>query len=95
MKVRYTPRAWGDLQSILQFINERSPRGARNVKRTIRKAIEPIGEFPECGRRSEEQSTRVLPVGRTPYLIYWSIEAGEVWLLHIRDARRTPWTEDR
>jgi hypothetical protein len=29
--------------------------------------------------------------GRYPYLIYWSIEAGEVWIVHIRHAKREPW----
>jgi len=37
MKVRYTPRARSDLQSMLQYIDERSPLGARNVKRSIQK----------------------------------------------------------
>ena len=95
MRVRYTRRARSDLQSILQYIDERSPRGARNVKRSIQKTIELIGEFPEGGRRAGEQATRVLPAGRYPYLIYWSVEAGEVWLIHIRDARRRPWTGER
>jgi len=44
MKLCYTPRALSDLQSIFQFIDERSPRGARNVKRAIQKTIELIGE---------------------------------------------------
>jgi toxin ParE1/3/4 len=91
MRVRYTPRAGSDLQSILQYIDERSPRGARNVKRAIQKTIELIGEFPEGGRRAGEQATRALPAGRYPYLIYWGVEAGEVWLVHIRHARRRPW----
>jgi toxin ParE1/3/4 len=91
MRERYTPRARNDLQSILQYIDERNPQGARNVKRAIRKTINLIAEFPEVGRRAGEQGTRVLPAGRYPYLIYWSIEAGELWLVHIRDTRRTPW----
>ncbi len=95
MRVRYTPRARSDLQSILQYIDERSPRGARNVKRAIQKTIELIGEFPEGGRRAGEQTTRVLPAGRYPYLIYWSVEAGEVWLVHIRHARRRPLTGEQ
>jgi plasmid stabilization system protein ParE len=37
MRIRYTPRARSDLQSILQYIDERSPLGARNVKRAIQK----------------------------------------------------------
>jgi plasmid stabilization system protein ParE len=50
-----------------------------------------IGEFPESGRLAGEQNARMLPAGRHPYLIYWTIETGEVWLVHIRNARRRPW----
>ena len=90
MKVRYTPRARGDLAAILKYIDERNPLGALNVKRAIRKTIEFIGEFPQIGRPAGEQGTRVLRAGRYPYLIYWSVRAGEVWILHVRDARRRP-----
>jgi toxin ParE1/3/4 len=91
MRVRYTSRARSDLRLILQYIDERNPRGAQSVKRAIQKTIELIGEFPEGGRQAGEQGTRVLPAGRYPYLVYWSVEAGEVWLVHIRDGRRRPW----
>jgi plasmid stabilization system protein ParE len=74
----------------LAYLDERSPRGARNVHRAIRKTVELIGQFPESGRRSIEES-RVLPVGRYPYLIYWAIEADEAWILHIRHTSRRPW----
>jgi plasmid stabilization system protein ParE len=32
MRVRYTPRARSDLRSILQYIDERSPQGARSAR---------------------------------------------------------------
>jgi plasmid stabilization system protein ParE len=38
MRVRYTPRAHSDLQAILQYTDQRSPLGARKVKRAIQKA---------------------------------------------------------
>jgi toxin ParE1/3/4 len=95
MRVRYTPRARSDLRSILQYIDERSARGARNVKRAIKRIIGLIGEFPESGRTSGIAEVRVLPVGRYPYLIYWTVEANEVLLVHVRDGRRGPWTEER
>jgi toxin ParE1/3/4 len=94
MRVRYTPRARRDLESILEYIDERSPLGARNVKRAIQKTIELIGEFPEGGRRAGDHAIRVLPAGRHPYLIYWSIEGGEAWIVHIRHARRRPRRSD-
>ncbi len=92
MRVRFSPRARDDLSAILAYLDGRSPQGAFNVKRAIRKTIELIGQFPESGRSAGMQKTRVLPVGRYPYLIYWSIEAGAVWLVHIRHAARRPWT---
>lgn len=63
MRVRYTPRARSDLTAILEYIDARSSRGARNVKRAIQKTIELIGEFPEGGRRAGEEGARVLPAG--------------------------------
>jgi plasmid stabilization system protein ParE len=93
MRVRYTPRARSDLGAILQYIDARSPGGARRVKRAIQKTIEVIGEYPEGGQRLAGQPIRVLPAGRYPYLVYWTVEAGEVWLVHIRHAHRRPWGE--
>jgi predicted transcriptional regulator len=29
--------------------------------------------------------------GRYPYLIYWAVTAGAVWIVHIRHAARRPW----
>jgi toxin ParE1/3/4 len=93
MRVRCTPRARSDLRSILQYIDERGSRGALNVKRAIQRTIKLLGEFPESGRVSGEEGVRGLPAGRYPYLIYWTVEGGEAWLVHIRDARRRPWSQ--
>lgn len=91
MRVRFAPRAYDDLASILNYIDAHSPQGAQTVKRTIQRAIELIGQAPECGRASGVANTRVFPAGKYPYLIYWSIEGGEVWIVHIRHAARRPW----
>ena len=95
MRVRFTPRARDDLEAILQYLDERSPQGAMSVKRTLRKTIDLIGQYPQSGRLSEMTETRVLPAGRYPYLIYWSVEAGEVWIVHIRHAKREPWNQEQ
>jgi plasmid stabilization system protein ParE len=91
MKVRFTPRARSDLAAILTYLDERSPKGARNVQGAIQRTIELIEQVPQGGRSTGVQATRVLQTGRFPYLIYWSIESGEAWLVHIRHAARRPW----
>jgi toxin ParE1/3/4 len=91
MRVRFTSRARNDLAEILEYLDRQNPGGARNVHRAIRRTIELIGQFPEAGRRTQVGETRVLPTGRYPFLIYWTINADEVWLVHIRHAARRPW----
>jgi toxin ParE1/3/4 len=94
MRVRFTKRARDDLVAILNYLDEKSPQGARNVKRAIRKTIELIGTLPDSGRRSGILDIRVLPAARYPYLVYWNVEAGEAWIVHIRHAARRPWRGD-
>ena len=91
MSVRYTPRARGDLEKIFLYLNERNPQGTEHVWYAIRRVVELIGIYPHAGKITIEQDTRSLPVGRYPYLVYWSIEAGEVWIVHIRHTSRQPW----
>jgi plasmid stabilization system protein ParE len=91
MKVRYTPRARGDLEAILQYLSTHSPQGMRNLKRALENTTRLISQYPRSGRISKVAGARVLPVGRYPYLVYWAIEADEAWIVHIRDGRRKPW----
>jgi toxin ParE1/3/4 len=91
MRVRYTPRARNDLRDILEYLDERSPKGASNVERVLQNTLKLIEQFPESGRLAGEQGVRVLPVGRYPYLVYRQITAGEAWIVHIRHAARKPW----
>jgi toxin ParE1/3/4 len=95
MRIRYTVRARDDLRTILTYVESRSRQGAANVARAMRKSFELIGQFPQSGRLAGEQGTRVLPVGRHPYLIYWTVEQGEVWIVHIRHTARRPWNPDQ
>lgn len=92
MRIRYTPRARRDLQNILEYLDERNPLGALNVKRVLQSTLKLIAQFPESGRlatRSRASS------GRYPYLIYWTIERGDAWVLHIRHASRQSWNAGR
>ena len=91
MKVRYSPRAIGDLASIADYLVTRSPRGARSVDARIRKTIDLIAAIPGSGRVLEQRpAVRVMPVGRHPYLVFYTLSEDQILILHIRHGARSP-----
>lgn len=64
MKVRYRARALTDIEEIFQFLNERSPTGARNVLRSLAEAIDALAENPLAAPRTSEPDIRVKVIGR-------------------------------
>ena len=91
MIVRYTRRAQGDLAKILNDLDERSPRGALSVRLAIKRTIDTISQNPDIGQPTARRAIRGMPVGRYPYLVFWTVEAGEIWVLHIRHGARRVW----
>lgn len=94
MRVRFTPEARSDLKDILNYIDERNPSGARNVKSAIKRTIRLIADFPRAGRLEADLGVRVFKAGPYPYLIYWDIEDNAVAIVHIRHASRKPWRDE-
>lgn len=91
MKVRYRALALADIESIFQFLNERSPAGARNVLRAIHDAIAEIAAHPMAAPRTSDLSLRVKILGRYRYKIFYEINGHTIDVIHIRHAARRPW----
>ncbi|HEY2135103.1 MAG TPA: type II toxin-antitoxin system RelE/ParE family toxin [Xanthobacteraceae bacterium] len=91
MKVRYTPRAFADREAIYDYLETRNPQGARNVQLAVVQAIRGLAYHPRLGQRTDKAGVYELIVPRRPYKVYYRVEGEEVWILHIRDARRRPW----
>jgi plasmid stabilization system protein ParE len=53
--------------------------------------IDLIAAFPGSGRALEQRrSVRVMPVGRYPYLVFYTIGEDEIVILHVRHGARAP-----
>ena len=91
MRLRYAPRAANDLVAIADYLTERSPSAARAVEARILSAAQLLKEFPHTGHTLEQRpSVRVMPVGRYPYLLFYSVSVDEVIILHVRHGARKP-----
>jgi plasmid stabilization system protein ParE len=54
-------------------------------------AIRLLASHPRIAPLTDEPGVHELTVPRRPYKVYYRIEGEEVWIVHIRDARRKPW----
>jgi len=88
MTARLAPRALADLEAIRTYLVPISPAGAEQVRVAIADTIALLAQFPHCGRDTDIEDVRVLPVVRYPYLVYHLAIDDDVLILHIRHAAR-------
>ena len=96
MRVVYGARALADVIDIAAYLKARSPAGARAVELRIRRTIALLAEFPSAGQALEQRpQVRIMPLGRYPYLIFYTLSGEELTVLHIRHAARQPVDPER
>ena len=95
MKVRYTPRSRRELEEMYRYIDRQTPALARVVKVTIERRIQLLSEFPFIATETDEPGAYEMVIARYPYKMYYRVEKEEVWIVHIRHARRKPWDGKR
>jgi plasmid stabilization system protein ParE len=86
VNVRYRKRALADIEANFNYLDERSPSGARNVLTAIADAIDII-----AAQRTSDASVRVKTVGRYHYRIFYSVDGDTVEIIHVRHGARRPW----
>jgi len=91
MRIRYTRRAQADLDAIYTYLEQRAPAAAQSVKSLIERRVTGLADFPFIGPETVELDVRELTIVRYPYKVYYKVAGEEVWIIHIRDARRRPW----
>jgi toxin ParE1/3/4 len=91
MRIRYAPRAFADREAIFDYLEKRSPQGARTVEQAIETSIRRLESFPFSAPATDEPGVRELIVPRLPYKVYYRVMGDEVWIVHIRHAARRPW----
>ena len=91
MRVRYTPRALGDIAAISDYLIDRNPRAAEKIGESVSAIVSLLREFPASGRALQDRPVvRVMPLGNLPYLIFYSIAGEDLRILHVRHGARQP-----
>lgn len=91
MIVRYAHRARRDLETILDYIEARSPAGARNVWRSLTRTIDGLASASESGLATKMPAIRVKILTDYPFKIFYRVRKNDLEILHIRHSARRPW----
>ncbi|WP_044562113.1 type II toxin-antitoxin system RelE/ParE family toxin [Azospirillum sp. B4] len=90
MKVRYTRAASAELAAILDYIDERSPSGARNVKRRLQDIVTILAAHPYVGRLTKRPGIRRAVATPYPYLILYQVMGDGIVIHGFRHTARRP-----
>lgn len=83
MRLRWTPAAAENLESIYTYLCEHYPSFAVPTVSALYEAVRTLRTLPERGRLGEIRGTREFVLPRLPYIIVYRINEQVVEVLHI------------
>ncbi|MCJ2141232.1 type II toxin-antitoxin system RelE/ParE family toxin [Methylobacterium sp. E-066] len=90
MKLRFTRPALTDLAALTEYIEARSPEGARHVRRRIKDALERLADYPMLGQQTDDPTIRRLTTIPYPYLIFYEVTDAAIIVHAVRHSARDP-----
>ena len=92
LRLRYTPLALDELDTILEYIRIHSPSGATKVAARLKELIAILPDFPYSGRATTEPALRVITATPYPYLIFYEVSEQDVVIVGFRHSAQNPET---
>ena len=83
MRLRWTPSAANDLESIYTYLSEHLPGLTQSTVRLVYDATRSLRHFPKRGRPGEEPGTLELVLPRLPYIIVYRITSDVIEIIRI------------
>jgi len=91
MRIRWTPLAAADMQSISDYLNEHQPKYRHPTLQKIYEKITALKDAPYVGRPGSVEGTREILFPPMPYVAVYSIngKAIEIWRIYHSAQKRT------
>jgi toxin ParE1/3/4 len=78
VEIVWSPLALARLQEIRSYVALDKPQAAERLATRIVAAVEALKDYPHLGRRGSIRGTRELVIGRTPYIVIYTVRADQV-----------------
>lgn len=88
MRLRYTRPALADLDSILEYVSERSPQGAARIHARIQAVADLLLQFPLIGAPTDDPTIRRVATIPYPYLIFYEVTDNDIIIHAVRHGAR-------
>jgi toxin ParE1/3/4 len=95
MRIRYTETALAEVVQILSYIAQHSSSAAIDVRERIERTVEALSDIPEMAQIADEPGVRRMPITSFPYIVFYTIEADEIVILHVRHGARRPLSDTK
>jgi plasmid stabilization system protein ParE len=96
MKVRFTATALAEIDDIFAYLSIRNANAASSVVARVDRTIARLADFPFMAGMSDIDTVRRIPLGRYPFVIFYTVSSEEVVILHVRHgARRSPFDDQQ
>jgi len=91
MRVRWTPPAVADLQSISEYLREHHPKYRQPTMRKMYEKIRALKDMPYLGRPGRIEGTRELLFPPLPYVAVYRVhnESIEIWRIYHTSQERS------
>jgi toxin ParE1/3/4 len=73
MRIIWDAKAYDDLDGLIDYIAELSPRAAEKTISQIQKVASLLATFPNLGEKVDESGLHSLVVSNTPYIIFYRV----------------------
>ncbi len=91
MRLDWSNEAVAQLSELRAYIKQHNPQVASAIVARIREMTKTLSEFPQSGQVDEATHTRVLTVPRTPYRLYYVVQADRILIVSVwHGARQWP-----
>jgi toxin ParE1/3/4 len=88
MRVEYTRRAVSQLASVYEYLSERNPGAARNMRSSIRATIDWLEKLPLLGKLTDEGDVHVLIEPTYLYRVFYRVRGERELITVIRILHR-------
>jgi toxin ParE1/3/4 len=90
MRLRYTLPALADLESLLDYVVDRSPQGASRIHARIRAVTDLLLRYPQAGAVTDDPTIRRVTTRPYPYLVFYEATDSEIIIHAVRHGARDP-----